>query len=188
MAKLRERTSAGFNLPNEQAKDFTLASDAFALALAMLSVLYQSGHEEGQSPSAVLEQVRRIVSASREPEAKTLATDLESKRDDLLNLLAERPEYNRNQRIESVQRVAFPALADAHFWIDLRVTGEGQGNEVKLVPVVLARFRFDEPLSSAADSIAFQLPDSALSLLRDQLTRLEKRMSEVQKRLASELL
>ncbi len=188
LTRLRQLTSGSFDLPSGTAAEFQLDESRFNRALAAARTLYQTAREEGDPEVAVVAELRRIASASTDPKAKELALSLDAKRDLLLELLAARPAYDRDQRRDLVQRLALPALEEVGFFVDLRTTRDPATNEVKLVPVVLARLGFDEPIQAGGGALSFQVPDSALAALRNQLDQLGKTLDDVRSRLTEQLL
>jgi hypothetical protein len=111
----------------------------------------------------------------------------DAKRQALRNLIDERPAYERRLERRAAQAAALPSLEEFSLFLDYRVLeGETEGSLKKLVPVVLARLTFDEPLQGS-DVVAFQISDEFLETMAEEIARirslLEKMQGEFQERL-----
>lgn len=70
--------------------------------------------------------------------------------------------------IRRVERSTLPILAKPRFSVDFRATRWRETDEIKVVPVVVARFEFDETVGGG-DSINFQLSIGALKRLKSDI-------------------
>jgi hypothetical protein len=186
MAALQKLTTRSFEVPSAAADDFGMDQRRFSLMTAALRTLYRITSDEGTQASPVLNEIRKLAAAMDDPRMKTVVVALDTQAQAIQQLLSPRSEYDRARQRDSVQRQALPALEDVSFWVDLRATGEG--SQLKLVPVVLARLSFDEPIQAGAGDIAFQIPDSVLATLREQIRQLEAQVVDIRKQLGDQIL
>jgi hypothetical protein len=183
METLRGLTDKSFELSGDAAKQFGLDATDFSLALTLLRTLYIGAREEGEA--AVLEQLTQLAASRTDADARALATNLAAKRKEFGALLELRPEVERRARLAAIQRAGMAALEEAALFVDLRIV---DGGDWKMVPVVLARLNFDEPIQVGASSVTFQIPDAALSSLIEQLERAQKTAEDARKRLEDQML
>jgi len=175
--QLRARTDGGFELDDaDQVVPDVSPADSVQL-VAALSELYEP-RLRGTTPDQVLDELQGLAKRESRDLPHDFSEILARQRPALLTLLSPRPEYDRTNWREITQRSGLPALEDVSLFVDLRVTTLG-GQGSQLVPVVVARLEFDEPISSAGLSIAFQVPDSALTVLREALERLQVAVDEM---------
>jgi hypothetical protein len=184
METLRQLTDKSFEVSSDAAKQFDLNPTDFRFALIFLRALYVGAREEGEA--AILDQLGRLAASRTDSEARALANNLESKRKEFSALLELRPQVELNTRRAAVQRYGMAALQDVNFFVDLRIAEDG--TDWKVVPVVLARLNFDEPIQPGSNSVTFQIPDAVLATLRQQLEGAQKTADDARKRLGDQML
>jgi hypothetical protein len=184
MQALRNLTDKTFEVPGDVGTQFGLDPAEFRFALILLRALYVGARDEGES--AILDQLGRLAATRTDSEATTLANNLESKRREFAALLEFRPQVELNARRGAVQRSGMAALEDVNFYVDLRIADDGA--DWKVVPVILARLNFDEPVQVGANSVTFQIPDAILATLKQQLDRAQMAADDARKRLGDQVL
>ena len=108
---------------------------------------------------------------------KKVATDLgiqmvTAKEDALGRLFVRIPDYDRGIVRKRALEGVMPVLEDWVLYCELRVIAEDQGTEIEgYVPVVVARFEFDEPIAGQG-AIVFQITEETLKRLDADVKRI----------------
>lgn len=168
---LKAITSAGFAVEPGVADQFGLTATDFELMALALRTIYWTARREEGGQNATIEELQGLHALNKDVLE-------EPSWEGLTSLLDPRPEVDADDRYESIQRSVFPVLEEASFTLDLRVPNDPEDDE--LVPVVLARFAFDEP-PQAGESISFQLTDASLDALESDLARIRELREKVLK-------
>ena len=75
------------------------------------------------------------------------------------------------------QRRMLPALETLLLQLDYRVvTTNGR---TRLIPAILARARFDEPVSASVDDVSFQIPQDTLDMLEAALRDIRQQIADL---------
>ena len=122
---------------------------------------------------AALRSLREIVS---DESLDSVLKDIEqvgppdaiAKLGDLTNHFSRTSDEEELTFLRNVERSALPILNKARFYVDLRTTELPDTQELRLVPVVVARFEFDEAISGN-DSVTFQLTASSIKKFKSDL-------------------
>jgi hypothetical protein len=160
LEQLRTLTQAGFDIPPNQ--NFGLSQQRFALAIAAASALYTLQRNETQDVVGELDEL-----VARSPD-EFGDTDFSSRWEALRRLIATRPEMEEKRQLRAIEHSMLPALEVFGLSLDVRVWEAAEGAELRLVPVILARLQFDEPVQSG-DVVTFQLSPAELDSLQDEL-------------------
>jgi hypothetical protein len=184
VSRLIEATSAGFDVEDALAPELGLSPSELPLAASALSFLYRTARNSPGGAESVVDQLLRLIEG--DPDV-ALGLDMPRVRTDLGRLLMPRPIVDRRARYDSTQRSVLPFLESASLTVDLRIVRESAAGEpLKFVPVIVARFTFDENVQTG-DTVVFQLPDESVSELGKQLSTalstLERLRSEHQENL-----
>lgn len=105
-------------------------------------------------------------------DAPELDAGFEALRPELMRVLFESDEQRLSRTVSTLQNQIVPNLVRASSVVDLRVHRPTlvEDADVGLVPVVLMRLTFDEPIG-ASNTIAFQLSSDAMAQLNDEITQ-----------------
>ncbi len=80
-----------------------------------------------------------------------------------------------------------PTLVDTRLYCDLRVIYHAPGIDWGLVPVVVARLGFDEPVAGQ-QALFVQLTEESLAELKQQVERVEKTLQAIRDRLGDQIV
>lgn len=168
LKELASLASSGFALTPESAS--ILGLNEFPLTVGALRTMYRSakGHDDG--PAGIIRELQDLVGS--EESTRDLRPDWEA----LEDLLQRKPEADRAVSYETTQRSFFPVLEYSKFTVDMRVSDE---DEDAMVPVVLARFEFDESIQ-VGDAISFQLTDASFEVLESEIERIRELRRKVE--------
>lgn len=101
--------------------------------------------------------------------------------DDFSRFFSDLPELDGEERRRAAIAVA-PTVVDAHLYGDLRVVHHGPVEDWKLVPVVVARLEFDEPVAGQ-QALFIQLTEESLADLKREVERAEATLRSIRDRL-----
>jgi hypothetical protein len=154
--------------------------DGVKTILALRLIALREGLSGGEFASSLLE-------ASRDYQDLDLAS-FEEHLDDWSNLLD--PDDSDLARIRrlTVERSLLPVLESHELTIDVRVGSMVADESLDLVPVVVARLEFDEPVGAGGRATVFQMPIGALADLKSSIELVEGQLEHVAGRLADDLL
>ena len=80
-----------------------------------------------------------------------------------------------------------PTIVDTRLYSDLRVIHQASGLDWALVPVVVARLGFDEPVAGQ-QALFVQLTEESLAELKQQVERVEKTLQAIRDRLGNQII
>ena len=105
--------------------------------------------------------------------------------DDFSRFFSDLPELDGEERRKAAIAVA-PTVVDAHLYGDLRVVHHGPVEDWKLVPVVVARLEFDEPVAGQ-QALFIQLTEESLADLKREVERAEAALRGIRDRLGEHI-
>jgi hypothetical protein len=111
------------------------------------------------------------------------ATQLDDdSREQLIRLFRPRPGYDQRRITELTSRSVMPVLDSVGASIDIRAVyhGDRVTGASALVPVILVRFEFDEPVLGGSSSVAFQMPAPFVGRLQEELSLLSDRLAQLE--------
>ena len=103
--------------------------------------------------------------------------------EDFSRFFSELPELDREENRKAAIAVA-PTVVDAHLYGDLRVMHHGPVEDWKLVPVVVARLGFDEPVAGQ-QALFIQLTEESLADLKREIEQAEAALRGIRDRLGN---
>jgi hypothetical protein len=171
---LRRLTDADFAVSDAAALD--VDPTELANVLAASRELYDSTLD-GAAAEDVLDELTQLAAINGADLPPNFQDQLAARRSSLLVLLSPRDEYNRRQWRETVQRSGQAALDGVSLFVDLRPTTISGSS--RLVPVILARLEFDEPIQTLSRAVVFQVSDSGLKELRAAMERLDQALADI---------
>lgn len=99
-----------------------------------------------------------------------LEGDLAERAEEIRKLLAVSKEESQRALIARTQASLLPILTALSVEVDFRTVPERlSGDSAVLVPVFVARARFDEPIASGNEAIVFQIPDEQVDAITESL-------------------
>ena len=101
--------------------------------------------------------------------------------EDFSQFFSDLPELDREEQRRAAIAIA-PTVVDAHLYGDLRVVHHGPVEDWKLVPVVVARLEFDEPVAGQ-QALFIQLTEESLADLKREIERAETTLRSIRDRL-----
>lgn len=119
-----------------------------------------------ESPEAFVREIRQL--AADHPEFEDV--DFSAIEESLLAFLVPGKDTRRNLHIRKMQHSVFPTMESAELTVDLRVVHSEDG-KTRLVPVVVARMWFDEPVLTSNAAISFQIDEKVLTRLKEAVDR-----------------
>lgn len=161
----------------------TRAADALSVKIGTVSEIVRVYDFLYQRASSV-EDFRALANdLAQLAEEQGLSTD--GKAEALQTLVAPIPVVDRANVIRGTLQSLMPILQGWSFHCELRAVSDPVGNLKGYIPVVAARFDFDEPIAGQA-GIAFQIPDEALASLAGEISRIQLLLSQVKDREAKQ--
>ena len=148
--------------------------------------------QEFRNAQAVLETLRRIFETEGRvelledlievagDEGRFVATQLDA-------FLSEEPERAEERLVQRAQYGVLPVATGLSAHVDFR-TMRGAEDRTLLVPVIVLRLDFDEPIAGGSDAVVFQLPDEGFAEFASVLKRAEVMRSEMIDALPAALL
>lgn len=185
LAKLRHLTAESFELRESKGLSVDLNEDQLRLVGAALETMYLESRAIG-SPARVIETLQEST-GQNVSYASEIRSFLESseKQSALIDLLSERPDYERRLERRVAQEAALPSLERLNFFLDYRVIEDGsQEIPGKLVPVIVARLTLDEPIQGS-DAVTFQISDERLLYMTQEIQRIRALIQTMQKNLSN---
>ncbi len=180
LAALTNLTRKGFTVSDSDLEQQVgLKEPEATLVLAALRTIYRSRRESGFSGEQSLSEIESLFKSAVDQLPVVEIDDQE--REELLKLFAPRPEFDRDNQRQAVQSAPLPVLEDSSFYVDLRAIEEdsSQRGGIRFVPVVLARFFFDEPVPG--NLTAFQLTAEGLEELKKSVEKAGRLLKAVEK-------
>lgn len=114
-----------------------------------------------------------------EPELPGITSRLEG-------LLHEDPKTESQRLVGQTQTSTLPVVVGMDIDVDFRAAPPTEGRPVQLVPVVVVRMMFDEPVGGS-DVIVFQVPDERISELIQELRSADRTRGQVLAKLSDDL-
>lgn len=181
--RLRTLTETTMDVPQEHASEFDLSIPEFELMTSALAYLYRLSREHPDGADQVLHELKLLVESTPEEFSDV---NFPTVQDELSTLLVPRPELDLQHQIEQLKRAVFPALERWGFSLDMRVSTDLRDDRLQLVPVLCARIAFDETIQ-AGDAISFQLSESQLQDLEEEISRIKSVIEQAKSALADHL-
>jgi hypothetical protein len=91
------------------------------------------------------------------------------------------------QDVRSTAIALAPTMVNTQWYSDLRVISEAPGIDWALVPVVVARLEFDEPVAGQ-EALFIQLTEESFAELKRQIERMEKTLQAIRDRFGDQII
>jgi hypothetical protein len=91
------------------------------------------------------------------------------------------------QDVRSAAIALAPTMVNTQLYSDLRVIPEAPGTGIQLVPVVVARLEFDEPVAGQ-EALFIQLTEESFAELKRQVERMEKTLQAIRDRFGDQII
>lgn len=170
---------ATFNVPPDDLHEFEMACNL---------------KEQGRKVLAVAQVIRSVVQGidqqeTREQDLIDFASQLGVERfapECFLNLFSPLPRLEK-QDIRSTAIALAPTLVDTQLYSDLRFISDAPDLEWALVPVVVARLGFDEPVAGQ-QALFIQLTEDSFADLKRQVEQMEKILQIIRDRFGNHII
>ncbi len=192
LSRLGKVLQAGFSDEREVVARVEIGqsqSHGIGLLVAGVTYLQTVRAEEDLSADQLLAWLREVSATATEDTAVAgMSVHIEQKREALIHLLEQEPKPEGMFRRARVQHSVLPTLEAMELSLDYRVdTPMDNPDAAGLVPVIIARASFDEPVSSGRSTV-FQIPDEVLRGILEEVERVRRVEERVSDALPRELI
>ena len=170
---------ATFNVPPDDLNEFEMACNLKGQGRQVLAVAYAiRSAVEGIDQKE--HRDRDLIDFASQLEVESFAVERFS------SLLSPLPRLEA-QDVRSTAIALAPTMVNTQLYSDLRVISEAPGIKWALVPVVVARLEFDEPVAGQ-QALFIQLTEESFADLKRQVERMEKTLQAIRERFGDQII